>query len=167
MQQPFPHLRGARSVHTLGGGFTFDAYQLRPAYRACGRHNKGALHTGASGGHGSKNLGDDRACLTHDDCVSDQDPKTLDLVVVVQGRPRDDRPVDLYRRKYRDRRCDARSADGDDDILEVCFFFFRRELPGGGPSRFLGRLAQHTLQRYIVHLEHDAVGAKRQRTAGS
>ena len=90
MQQPFPHLRGARSVHTLGGGFIFDTHQLRAAHRACGRHDEGALDTGAGGGHGSQNLGDDRACLAHDDCVSDKDAKTLDLVVVVQGRPRDD-----------------------------------------------------------------------------
>src|SRR5664280_2729561 len=167
MQHPFPHLRGTRGVHTLGGGFIFDTHQLRAAHWAYDRHDEGMLDTGAGGEHRSQNLRDDRACLAHDDGVSDKDAKTLDLVVVVQGRPRNDRPVDLHRSEHCDRRCDTRSTDRDDDILEACFLFFRREFPGRGPSRFLGRLAQRTLQRYLVHLEYNTVGSKRQRTTGS
>ncbi len=167
MQQAFPHLGRARGVHALGGGLVFDAHELRAAYGTGGRHDEETLDAGAGREHRAEDLGDDRAGLAHDDRVSDEDAKTFDLVLVVQGRPCNDRPVDLHRREYRDRGCDARSTDGDDDVLEARLLFFGRELPGGGPSWFFGCLAQCALQRYLVHLEHDAVGSKRQRTAGS
>ena len=89
--------------------------------------------------------------------VPHPDVLALDLILVVQGRPRHRRAGQEHGLELGDRRQDARAADLDGDRQELRLRALGRELVGHGPAGGLARAAGLPLQGEGVQLHHGPV----------
>ncbi len=159
MKQPLPEPAGA----LVAAGTASDLFALRspdaaPTEGAGGRHPPPAFLAGAPGNHRSHHFGNDVAGAAHDDVVSDADVFAVDLVFVVEGRPRHVDTTHEHRLQHCEGGGGAGAADVDVDLEQLRDLLLGRKLVGDGPAGRLGGEAQGSLLGEGIHLHHHAVG---------
>ncbi len=131
--------------------------ELGAALRAVRRHDELALVPGAGVDHRTENLRNDLSRFANDDRVPDQHTLALDLRGVVQGGQGDGRARDEDGLHERERGDAAGSSDVDPDVEQRGGGLLRRVLERDGPARRTGGVAQPSVQRHPVDLDHQAV----------
>ena len=143
-------------------GATADRFAFRPdgvaaAGRAGFRENIGLRAVRPLVEQHLDYLGNDVAGALDDDGVAFPDLPALDLVFIVQSRPRDHDAADSDRGQIGNRRQRPGAADLDGDFVQHGLRPFRRELVGGGPARRAADHAEARLPVEPVHFVDDAV----------
>ena len=92
-----------------------------------------------------------------DDGIADAHVLAGKLVVVVQGRTRDDRAIDGGRVEFRDGREHTCTPHLHGDVAQNGRLFLGRKLEGNGPARCLGGKPELGLDGEVVDLHDDAI----------
>ncbi len=157
MQQFLPLLRRARDIGAIARHLAFRANRVGAADRAACRHRESPRSRGTLGRHGFHDLRDDLARLLHEHGIALADVLALDLVLVVQGGPRDGRPGQLDRLQLGHRRELPGASDLHDDLANPCRRLLRGVLHRDGPARELRRRAGDPSERQLVDLDDHSV----------
>ena len=116
-------------------------------------------------GHDLHDVRDHVAGALEEHRVADADVLPLDLIHVVERRVAHRDAADRHGLELRDGREHAGASDGGKDVHDARRRLARLELPRDGPARRARDLTEPTLQREIVHLDHDAVDLVGERVA--
>src|SRR5581483_3780518 len=147
---------GTRPVRAAVHRLALGLHDVRAAQRALCRHPE-LLRALAVPAGGADDLGDDVARPLHDDVVALADLLAVDVLLVVQRRPRDDDAADLDRLEHRPRIERAGAADADRDLVQARHRRHRRPLVRTRPARPRVQRAEPALLLVVVDLDDDAV----------
>ena len=148
--------RGTRAVRAAVHRLALGLDDVCPAKRALLRHLE-RLRAGLVLAGGTDDLRDHVAGALDDHAVALADVLAVDVVLVVERRPRDGDAADLHGLEHRPGVERARAADADRDLVQRRLGGHRRPLERARPARPRVERAEHRLLLERVDLDHDPV----------